>query len=455
MVTLPETLAEAARALRDGLISSVELTDAVLERADRLDGELGVFLCRATDTAKAAAERADRERADGVDRGPLHGVPVAIKDIIATDDCPTTAQSLVLDPMWGTRGDAPVVAALRAAGAIILGKTTTMEFALGLPDPTKPFPIPRNPWDTERWAGGSSSGNGSGLACGLFYGAVGTDTGGSIRVPAALCGITGLKPTYGLLSRDGVLPYSWSLDHVGPMARTARDCAVLLDALVGGGTACGDLLDGDIAELRIGAQRRHHVDVPFVDPVAVDRYEAALDDLAAAGAYVVEVDLPAFDVAFEACQVVFMSEALAYHRRALRDRWEDYGCYTRIMIATAAFYTASDYVQARRVLSRVRAQALEVYRDVDVVATPTVGAGAPSVDGLDFVTALTLPVFTPVWNGLGFPAVSMPCGFTTAGLPVGLQLAGRPMEDGTVLRAADAYQRRTDWHCRRPALASG
>ena len=226
MSDVPDTLAGAAAALRAGTVSSVELTLASIERADRFDEQLGTYVCRADGPALEAAKQADAELEAGRDRGPLHGIPVGIKDIVATAGLPTTAQSLVLDRRWGERGDAVVVARLRAAGAVITGKTTTMEFAIGLPDPTKPFPLPRNPWAPDRWAGGSSSGTANGVAAGIFWAGIGTDTGGSIRMPSALCGITGLKPTFGRVPKSGVVPLSWSFDHVGPMARTARDCAL-------------------------------------------------------------------------------------------------------------------------------------------------------------------------------------------------------------------------------------
>ena len=465
MSDIPDTLAEAAAALRAGTVSSVELTLASIARADRLDEQLGTYLCRADDAALQAAKQADAELEAGHDRGPLHGIPVGVKDIVATVDLPTTAQSLVLDPRWGERDDAVVVARLRAAGAVITGKTTTMEFAIGLPDPTKPFPIPRNPWALDRWAGGSSSGTANGVAAGIFWAGIGTDTGGSIRMPSALCGITGIKPTFGRVPKSGVVPLSWSFDHVGPMARTARDCALMLDVLAGHDPSdplCADVaidpyaagLDGSVAGLRIGVLRHHHVDAPFVDASAIAAFESALAALDAGGAQVEEIDVPAWDILNEACLPIFMSEALTYHRRNLAERWEDYGSFTRQMITSALFYTAVDHVQAQRVRHFVASKVDDILSEVDVIATPTAGAGAPLVDNLDFVSALTLPVFTAPWNALGLPTISAPCGFTDDGLPVGLQLAGRRFDESTVLRAADGFQALTDWHTRRPPLAA-
>src|SRR6185437_12844060 len=233
MTDIPLSITEAATQLRDGSLSSADLTAAVLQRADRLDGALGTYLARFNDRAMASAEQADADLARGLDRGPLQGIPLGIKDIIAAADGPTTANSLVLDEAWGAGRDAPVVARLRAAGAVITGKVTTMEFAIGAPDPSKPFPLPRNPWDTRTWPGGSSSGTGSGVAAGLFLGGLGTDTGGSIRLPAAFCGVSGLMPTFGRVPKSGCAPLGYSLDHIGPLARTAEDCAAMLQVLAG------------------------------------------------------------------------------------------------------------------------------------------------------------------------------------------------------------------------------
>jgi aspartyl-tRNA(Asn)/glutamyl-tRNA(Gln) amidotransferase subunit A len=392
-------------------------------------------------------------------------VPLAVKDIVSTEGMPTTAQSLVLDPAWGAQGDAPVVTRLREAGAVITGKTSTMEFAIGLPDPAKPFPVPRNPWNTDLWSGGSSSGAANGVATGMFYGCISSDTGGSIRMPAAMCGVTGIKPTFGRVPKNRVVPLSWSFDHVGPISRTARDCAVMLRVLAGHDPAdprsldvpvpdYAAGLDGSADGLRVGVLRQHHLDAPFVDPIAVERFEAAVADLERTGATVEEITIPHFDLLLEAGTVILMSEALAYHRPTLQTRWHDYGAFTRVMVPSAAFYTAADFVQAQRVCHHLRAVVDDVLTRVDLIATPTLGAGAPAVDGLDFASVLMLPVFTPAWNALGLPAISVPCGFTDAGSPLGLQLAGRALDEATVLRAADAYQQVTDWHTRVPPMAT-
>ena len=466
MISPPMTIADAAAALRAGEITSTELTTAMLAHADELDPVLGTYLFRTDAAALAAAAQADADLAAGRDLGPLHGIPLAVKDILATADAPTTAQSLILDPAWGAQAEAPAVTRLRAAGAVLTGKTSTMEFAIGLPDPDKPFPVPRNPWLTSTWAGGSSSGTANGVAAGMFFGGIGTDTGGSIRMPSALCGITGLKPTWGRVPKSGCVPLASSLDHVGPIARSAHDCALLLNAMAGhdrtdplsAEVAVPDYtsaLGGTLEGVRIGVERDHHTRAPFVDPSAAARFEEAVEVLSKAGADVVEISMTLWDAVNEATIVTTFAEAFTYHRTNLAARWEDYGRFTRAMVATGAFYSASDYVQAQRARQAGRVEVLRLLADVDVIACLTVGAGAPTVEGLDFGSTLLLPVFTAVWDGLGFPAMSVPIGLTDAGLPVGMQLCAGPWEEGKVLAAGHAFQQVSDWHLATPPLPVG
>lgn len=457
------TLTGLSAALDAGTCTSAEVTEELIARADRFDPELGVYITRFDETALAAARLLDDERAAGQVRGPLHGVPIAIKDIIRTDDGPTTAQSLILDPSWGDEGDAPVVARLRAAGAIIVGKTTTMEFACGCPDPEKPFPIPRNPWDPSTWPGGSSSGTGAGVAAGLFFGGLGTDTGGSIRCPAAFCGISGHKPTFGLVPKSGCTPLGYTYDHIGPMARSARDCAVMLQVMAGfdpsdptsSPAPVPDFvsgLSGSLAGVRVGVDRSLLDRYP-TDPALAEVFAAAVDDLGRAGAEIVEVQIPHYEALVSATMNGWTGEALANHVDHLRTRWSDYGRPTRLVMASGAFVSSADYVQAQRV-RRVGAKAVgEVLTDAcDVIVTPTAAMGAPKVDGLDFSTVVS-SVFTPVWNAVGFPALSVPMGSTAAGLPLGLQIAGLPFHDATVLKVGDAYQQVTIHHLAQPQLS--
>ncbi len=465
MTSMPLTLNDAAEALRDGRVSSVDLTMSCIEASDKLDEALGTFLHRTTDPALSAARAADADFAAGIDRGPLQGIPFAIKDIFATADAPTTAQSRVLDPAWGAQGDALVVARVRDAGAVLLGKTTTMEFAFGLPDATQPFPVPRNPWNTGAWAGGSSSGNASGVAAGLFFGSIGSDTGGSIRLPSAFCGITGLKPTYGRVPKTGTVPLAWTLDHVGPMCRSAHDCAIVLNAIAGNDPAdtfsspapTDDYvagLGGSLEGLRMGVDRAlpsKGIQAP-PDPAAVALFEIALEQLVAAGATVVEVSIDGYEAMNEAVTATLFCESFAYHKRNLQQRWAEYGRFTRQMLTFGAFFSGDDYVQAQRVRRAVRREIDRIFGDVDAIAMLTAGAGAPAAEGLDFVSALGLPAYTPFWNGSGLPALSVPIGFTDAGMPIGMQIGGRAFDEATVLRVGDAYQQRTDWHLRVPPV---
>ncbi len=465
MSDLPLTITEAAAALRRGDLTSVELTHTVFERADRLDPALGVYLRRMDASALDEARQADADLANGVDRGPLQGIPLGIKDIIATDNAPTTAQSLILDPTWGDQGDAPVVARLRAAGAVITGKTSTMEFATGLPDADKPFPVPRNPWNTDHWPGGSSSGTGAGVAAGLFLGGLGTDTGGSIRGPSAYCAISGLKPTFGRVPKSGCVPLGFSLDHIGPMARSARDCAAMLQVIAGydrSDPTCRDVpvgeylagLTGSLAGLKIAIERENHTRVEGVLPEAVDAFERAVAVLEDGGAHTIEVVIPRYtEIAF-AGRVQSRSEAAAYHMLDLRTRWSDYGIHTRDAVGQGALYSAPDVVQAQRVRQYGKKVIAELMRPFDVLVTLSRGSGAPAVEGLTMESYSRKPSFTSIWNSMGLPALCIPIGFTEDGLPLSLQIIGKPFDEATVLRVGDAFQRVTDWHLKVAPMAA-
>jgi len=461
------TIADAGRALRAGTLTAAGLMRQVSDRADKLDPRLGVYLTRFAEAAMAAAGQADRELAAGIDRGPLHGIPLGIKDILATKGWTTTAQSLVHDPSWWRDQDAPVVARLRAAGAVITGKTTTMEYAIGLPDPDKPFPVPRNPWDPATWPGGSSSGTGAGVAAGLFLGGLGTDTGGSIRIPSAYCGITGLKPTYGLVPRAGCLPLGFSLDHVGPMARSALDCALMLSVIAGHDPRdpaaqphvsgpprhYAAALTGDLSGLRIGVERAIPATAPWTDPALAPALDAVAGELASAGADVIEVEIPSYRALSDANLVIMAGEAFSFHHTALAARWEDYGRHTRTFIAMGALLSAGDYVTAQRA-RRVACAALDkVLAPLDAIITPTIAAGAPAYEGLDMGT-LMAQIFTGAFNSTGLPVLALPAGFTAAGMPLSVQVIGHPLAEATVLAIGDALQRRTTHHLTEPEVAS-
>jgi aspartyl-tRNA(Asn)/glutamyl-tRNA(Gln) amidotransferase subunit A len=460
---VPPSIMHAAAALRSGELTSVQLVEACLARADVLDPILGVFIQRLDETALAAAAIADDELAAGIDRGPLHGIPLGIKDIIATKESTTTAQSLILDPAWGSTGDAVVVSRLRAAGAIVIGKTSTMEFAIGMPDPSKPFPVPRNPWDTTRWTGGSSSGTGAGVAAGLFMGGLGTDTGGSVRIPAAFCGISGLKQTFGLVPKSGCVPLGFSLDHIGPMAPSAADCLAMIAVMAGPDPSdpnCIDLRDPvwpdtlatSLVGLTIGVDRVNHLTVDGVEPAAVAAFEAALRVLAAAGAEVIEVEIPHYELMRAAGTVTSRGEASSYHRTDLSQRWSEYGVHTSKATSMGTLVSGADYVQAQRVRAFCNAALAEMMAPLDAIVTPMAGIGAPLLEGLDHRSFMEWPVFSQFWNPTGLPALAIPMGRTPDGLPLSMQIAGKAQAEATVLTVAHAYQAATDWHLAKPAF---
>jgi aspartyl-tRNA(Asn)/glutamyl-tRNA(Gln) amidotransferase subunit A len=461
---LPLTITAGADALRAGRLTSVGLTEAVQARADVVDPALGCFVTRAHDLALTEAARADRELTEGLDRGPLHGIPFGIKDVFTTRGLPTTAQSQAVEPgRWGEE-DADAVALLRRAGAVVVGKTTTMEFALGAPSRYMAYPASRNPFVPDHWAGGSSSGSGSGVAAGLFLGALGSDTGGSIRLPAAWCGVTGLKPTKGRISTRGCIPLSVSLDTVGPLARSARDCADILTAL-----ATPDLrdpaapshravdpslaLEEDLEGVRIGVDRRLLRRCPPESGVAA-LADAALDKLASVGATIVEQELPMFDEIGTAASAVLHGEAAAYHLDNLQARWVKYGRSTREALAYGLLMSAADLVRCQQLVQHSRRMVADLFEHVHLIATPTSLAPAPRIDSLVpgwHIASLC----THYWNAADCPTVSIPIGPCPNSIPAGLQLTGPRFADAFVLRAADIYQRRTKHHLLEPPLIDG
>jgi aspartyl-tRNA(Asn)/glutamyl-tRNA(Gln) amidotransferase subunit A len=443
------TIAGLGAALRAGATTSVEVVRRLLARADVHDPVLGVYLSRFDDAALAAASGADAELAAGRDRGPLHGIPLGIKDLIATREGPTTAQSVV-DHRWhAVRADAPVITRLRAAGAVLLGKVATMEFGVGGPVGQPSFRVPRNPWHSGHWTGGSSSGTGSGIAAGLFPAGLGTDTAGSIRGPAAYCGVSGLKPTFGLVPVSGCVPLAPSYDTVGPMARTAEDCASLLDALTGGDHHAG--LTGSLSGVTVGVDPLDGRG-ETADPATPAALAAAVDVLRAAGAAVRRVDVPWYEELTTATVLGFVTEGFAEHRLDLRRQWGTYGPQTRRALATGALVPGGDYVQMQRVRETGRDAMADLFTGVDLVVTPTAAGAAPAVADLPVRRTIDA-LYTPAWNATGNPALSVPMGFTGAGLPLGLQIIGRHHQETAVLDVGHAFQLRTDWHLRVPAPA--
>jgi aspartyl-tRNA(Asn)/glutamyl-tRNA(Gln) amidotransferase subunit A len=464
MTDLPLTIKAAAAGLRDGQITSVELTEGMLDRIEHLNPRLGAFIAVTGETALAAARQADADLDRGLDKGPLQGIPLGVKDIIATREAPTTANSHILDRSWGAHWDAPVVERLRAAGAVIMGKTVTSEFACGSPDPDNGFPMPKNPWDLEYSAAGSSAGTGIAVAAGLVLGGLGTDTGGSVRAPAAANGHTGLKVTFGRVPKFGCVPLGYSLDSIGPMARTAWDCAALLNVMAGydprDPTAAEQpvpdyvgALSGQIQGLRIGVPSRYFFDVPELAPEVKTAVLRGIEALERAGAVVREVAIPHLEVAKNANNLIWASEGFAYHQQDLRTRWELYGRYTRTMIARGALVNGPDYVQAQRFRAYFKKAVATAMADVDVLVTPTATTPAEKISEMDMQRRLLGPSFTGMWNLIGLPALAVPCGFSSTGLPLSMQIVGKPFDEATVLRAGDAYQRLVDWQLRVPPIA--
>ncbi|MBN8930125.1 MAG: amidase [Rhodospirillales bacterium] len=438
--------AEASRAFAARTLSPVELMQALLARIERLDPQINAFIRLDAEAALAAARAAEQEITAGRIRGPLHGVPVGIKDIIDVAGLPTTCHSkILLDNV--AQQDAVVVQKLRQAGAIVMGKLSTHEFAIGGPSFDLPFPPARNPWNRDHHPGGSSSGSGAGVAAGFFPLALGTDTGGSVRNPASACGIVGHKPTYGLVSRRGVFPLSFTLDHVGPLTRTVADNALLLDAIAGhdpadpGSTPTqaryfGRFLDRGVRGLRIGFVRHfHETDMP-ADPEVTAALEHVARVLEAEGAEVRSVTLHSLGEFSGLNRVILCSEAWSIHAPWLRSRPGDYGQLARRRLLPGAFIPSGEYVGAQRRRLQVIAGVEDVFRDVDVLLCASSMDPASRIEDAE-ETGRTYPRQARLpFNVTGHPALAMRSGFSRNGLPLSVQFVGRYFDDATVFRVA-------------------
>jgi aspartyl-tRNA(Asn)/glutamyl-tRNA(Gln) amidotransferase subunit A len=456
------TIAEAAALIGKRELSPVELVESRLGRIERLDPTLHCFIRLMGDEARGAARTAEAEIMAGRSRGPLHGIPIGLKDIYETKGVPTTAHSKVLID-YVPRQDATSVRLLTEAGAIILGKLATHEFAFGGPSFDLPWPPPRNPWDTARFTGGSSSGTGAAVAAGLILGGTGSDTGGSIRGPAAFCGLAGLKPSYGRISRAGILPLGFSLDHAGPMAWTAEDCAIVLQAMAGYDPAdpasanrpvpdyCA-ALSGDVKGLRIGLISHFFETDNPANEATRQGIAAAVRVFEQLGCSVRELRLsPLADWA--ACGIVIMlAEGYAIHEATLRQRFTDYGEAFRDRMALAALLTGADYVQATRLRRELVAEFNGAMADLDLVMTAAAPSEAPTFETVSKFALFERPSLTMPFNVTGSPAMSVCCGYTEAGLPLAFQLAGKPFDEATVLKVAHAYENATSWRSVRPHL---
>ena len=462
-------MTELAHLVASREVSPVEVTQAHLDRIARLDPKLNAYVTVTADLALAAARVAEAAVVAGRPLGSLHGVPFGLKDVFDTKGVRTTAGSRILAERIPD-ADATVTRRLVEAGGILLGKLQMVEFAFGADGVNDRYGTPWNPWDMaiHRVCGGSSSGAGAAVAAGMCPGALGSDTGGSVRIPASLCGLSGLKPTYGRVSRAGVLPLAWTMDHVGPMTRTAGDLALMLGVIAG-----PDPLDptssevpvpdyvaalsGEVDGIRVGVLREY-----FVDDAAPEQraaVEAAGQTLEGLGATIEDTQLPAMPMSVAAKQTVLAPEAYAYHEAWLKTRAADYGSAVRARILAGAFVTGTEYVNGQRLRTLLRNDIDRLLARYDVLLAPSTAFAAPPVaektvelGGQSVPVAMNLSRYTGVFNLSGHPAASVPCGFTAEGLPIGLQIVGRWFDESTVLRVADAYQRATDWHARRPDL---
>jgi aspartyl-tRNA(Asn)/glutamyl-tRNA(Gln) amidotransferase subunit A len=458
------TLTEAAEHIRTRKLSPVELTKECLARIDRLNPTLNAFILVTADLALEQAALAEREIASGKYRGPLHGIPIALKDLLDIKGLPTTAGSEQYRGRIATE-DADLVRRLKEAGAVLLGKTNLHEFAFGGSGLISAFGVAKNPWDTERITGGSSSGSAAAVAAGMCVAAIGTDTGGSIRCPAALCGIVGHRPTLDVFGPKGVVPLSPSFDTVGPMTQTVRDAAVLSHSLLASDSARSagaaaqlfdpSLLNQSVAKLLAGVPGADFFG--DLDPEIRSLVQEALLVLGSLCAGLREVKFPAPDRG-----KVFGAEIYEYHEPMITTSPELYQPHTLARLLSCAGISATDYIRNQRHLAEERRKALRLCQDhdIDVLITPTVHIPAPKISELlplepmalrQYETRRLLPSTAP-FSALCWPAISVPCGFTPQGLPVGLQIAGPPGSDNTIFQLAHAYQQSTDWHKQKPNL---
>jgi len=458
---------ELSRLIQRQEVSPVEIIDAHLARIEATEPVLNSFITLLPEQARSAARRAEAEIRAGKYRGPLHGIPVGLKDLFHTGGVRTTSGSRIFDTFIPEQ-DCTVAVRFREAGSILLGKLNMHQFAYGPTGENPDYGHMHNPWDPELVTGGSSGGSGSAAAAGQCTITMGSDTGGSIRIPASLCGIVGLKPTYGLVSRHGLTALSWGMDHPGPMVRTVEDAALTMSAIAGydpNDIASARVpipdyttaLTGDVPGLRIGVPKEYF-EAP-IDAEVARAVQNAFALLGAMGATITEVSYPMFPYAQAISGAILMAEAAAYHRDLLAEHGDKLYPPVRLRLEAGLFITAADYLRAQQVRARFDQQGRELFRQVDLLAGPTEPITAPKlletrvqIGAQAIGTTAALTQYTRPYNITGFPAISIPCGFSDAGMPIGLQLAGRPFDEVTVLRAAHAYEQATDWHTRRPPI---
>jgi aspartyl-tRNA(Asn)/glutamyl-tRNA(Gln) amidotransferase subunit A len=454
------TITEAARLIRARDLSPVDLTRAVLDRIAALNPMLNAYITVTADVALAQARAAEQAFVNGEDRGPLQGIPFAVKDLCFTAGIRTTCHSRVLESFIPDV-DATCIAKLYGAGAVMVGKLALGTFATtAILD--GPWPASRNPWDVDYIPGDSSSGSGCAVAAGLCLGALGSDTGGSIRKPAAYCGVVGLRPTHGRVSCWGTVPLSWSFDVIGPMTRSVADCAIMLEVIAGYDPRDPASVDrpvpeysasltSDLAGLVVGVDQANFLN-DRVDPEIAAAVSEALRVLEELGATIKPITVEMLDEAAAAFSIMLSSESHTYHAAAIRSTPELYGPGLRNTFRVGALLGAADYLAAQRVRSHFRQRLLELFRDgIDLIAAPA--WPTPTESFAEVATARRVdPInVTRPFSVAGVPAIALPCAFSGAGMPIGLQLAGRPFDEGTVLRAAHAYEQAMPWHTLHPA----
>src|SRR5262245_6433974 len=456
------TVAEAAELLRGKKLSPVEYAKALIDRIERHDGKLNAFLRFTPELALEDARRAETEIARGQWRGPFHGVPYGLKDIVDYAGLPTTSHSKILKDNVAT-ADAAVAQKLRAAGGVFMGKLSTHEFAIGGPSFDLPWPPARNPWNRDFFCGGSSSGSGAATAAGFLPAAIGTDTGGSVRNPAAMCGVAGIKATYGAVSRRGVFPLAFSLDHVGALTRTVRDNALMLDLIAGydpldpgivnraTGGYTADLERG-VKGLRIGVIRHFYARDMEADPEMTAGIDAAVAKLSELGAQVREIATDPLPEWLACNRTILQSEAFAIHEKWMRERPQDYGALARERLMGGAFIRAADYINATRVRRKMTDAFHALFSDIDVAVTASSLDPACRIDDPAALERTYGRQARGPFNVTGSPALSVPAGFSKAGLPLAMQIVGKPFSEALIYRVAHAYERAAGWVERHPAL---
>jgi len=461
------SIKEAAGLISAHKVKPSELVEAHIERINATDDKLNSFVTILSESALQSSFIAEKEIMNGNYRGPIHGIPIGLKDLYDTAGTITTVGSKIYRKRL-PQEDATVVSKLKEAGAIVVGKLQMHEFALGATSINPHDGPARNPWDTERITGGSSGGSASSVAAGQCMASLGTDTGGSIRIPSALCGIVGLKPTFGRVSRKGVFPLSWTMDTVGPMTRTVEDAALMLNAMVSfdpsdPGSSPHETEDFTsklglgIKGLTIGVPQEYFYET--TSPEVKEALNSAEKVFESLGAKVIPISIPVLEHSLAISGTIMLTEAASVHERNLKDRPFDIGDDVRLRLTQGSLYSAVDYLKAQRGRHEFNNQIDKAMETVDILLAPTVGIGAPKIDdktvvlnGVEYPALALMPRLTRPHNICGLPTISIPCGFTSSGLPIGMQLAGRAFEDSVVIQTANAYENATGWTKQSPVI---